>query len=375
MQGMCVAATYGFGSKERRQTFQHVCELSERLGDESALIRGLLNVAGAYASGGEISRALETSRRCVELAERTNNPKALCAALLQLATCTRVSGDLVQVSLLCDELIKRIGSPGHGVMPELLPANLWIDTVVNFALTQQMLGKPDQALKLSDEAVRRARQLNHRFSLALALLAPAALRFYRREAEAACVAAEALISLAEEQGFGEMIAFGRSVRGWAMTGPGQVEKGIVELETNVALLPAGLQMMLSGMLTQAHIDAGRFMRALEILDETLATIDRTGADVDEPEFRRLKGEVILKCDSSANAEAEAWYREAIAIAGRRSAKWWKLRATVSLARLLRDTNRREEARTMLAEIYNWFTEGFDTMDLKDAKALLDQLRT
>ena len=97
--------------------------------------------------------------------------------------------------------------------------------------------------------------------------------------------------------------------------------------------------------------------------------------MNEPEFRRLKGEVILKCDSSANAEAEAWYREAIAIAGRRSAKWWKLRATVSLARLLRDTNRREEARTMLAEIYNWFTEGFDTMDLKDAKALLDQLRT
>ena len=80
------------------------------------------------------------------------------------------------------------------------------------------------------------------------------------------MAAEALISLAEEQGFGEMIAFGRSVRGWAMTGRGQVEKGIVELETNVALLPAGLQMMLSGMLTQAHIDAGRFMRALEILD-------------------------------------------------------------------------------------------------------------
>ena len=147
------------------------------------------------------------------------------------------------------------------------------------------------------------------------------------------------------------------------------------MEANAALLPAGfhMHMMLSTMLAQVHIDARRSDRALEILDETLARVQRSGAHVEEPELRRLKAEVILKCDSSATAEAEAWYREAIAIARKQSSKWWELRATVSLARLLRDNNRRAEARSMLADIYNWFTEGFDTADLKDAKALLEEL--
>jgi predicted ATPase len=127
------------------------------------------------------------------------------------------------------------------------------------------------------------------------------------------------------------------------------------------------------MLAQVHIDARRSDRALEILDETLARVQRSGALVEEPELRRLKAEVILKCDSSSTAEAEAWYREAIATARKQSSKWWELRATVSLARLLRDNNRLDEARTKLADIYNWFTEGFDTADLKDAKTLLAEL--
>jgi predicted ATPase len=91
------------------------------------------------------------------------------------------------------------------------------------------------------------------------------------------------------------------------------------------------------------------------------------------ELRRLQGEAILIRDSSATAQAEGCFRKAIEIARAQSAKWWELRATVSLARLLGDTNRSHEARTMLAEICNWFTEGFDTADLKDAKALLDEL--
>jgi predicted ATPase len=87
----------------------------------------------------------------------------------------------------------------------------------------------------------------------------------------------------------------------------------------------------------------------------------------------LKGEAILVHDPSASDDAEACFRKAIEVAKRQSAKWWELRATVSLARLLRDTNRRDEARSMLGEIYNWFKEGFDLLDLKDAKALLDEL--
>jgi predicted ATPase len=110
-----------------------------------------------------------------------------------------------------------------------------------------------------------------------------------------------------------------------------------------------------------------------LLDDVLAQIERTGEKMHQAEILRLKGEVLLMHDTKSAAEAEACFRVALDVARTQEAKWWELRATTDLARLLRQTNRRDEARATLAEIYNWFTEGFDTADLKDAKALLEEL--
>ena len=112
---------------------------------------------------------------------------------------------------------------------------------------------------------------------------------------------------------------------------------------------------------------------LALVNDVLTLVERTGEKMSQAEIIRLKGEVLLMHDTTSAAEAEACFRAALDVARAQEAKWWELRTSVSLARLLRDTNRRDEARTMLAEIYNWFTEGFDTADLKDAKALLDEL--
>jgi len=127
------------------------------------------------------------------------------------------------------------------------------------------------------------------------------------------------------------------------------------------------------MLARAYLRAGRAERALNTLDKALARSERSGWHLDSAELHRLRAEAILMRDPSGTAEAEACLQTAIEIARGQSAKWWELRTATSLARLLRDTGRRTEARTMLAEIYNWFTEGFDTADLKDAKALLNEL--
>ena len=120
---------------------------------------------------------------------------------------------------------------------------------------------------------------------------------------------------------------------------------------------------------------GRIDEALPELDRTLAHIELTGDTRDHAEMLRLKGAVLLMHNSAATAEAEKCFREAVDVARAQEARWWELRATVSLARLLHDTNRSDEARTMLAEIYNWFSEGFELPDLNDAKALLDELGT
>jgi hypothetical protein len=105
----------------------------------------------------------------------------------------------------------------------------------------------------------------------------------------------------------------------------------------------------------------------------LAHVERSGEIAEYAEILRLKGEVLLMRKPSATAEAEKCFRASLEVARTQEAKWWELRTSVSLGRLLRDTNRHAEARTMLSDIYNWFTEGFDRPDLRDAKPLLDEL--
>jgi predicted ATPase len=371
LEGRIVTVLYthgGAASAGLLQTFERVCELSERLGDTSALLRGLFGVAVVEANRGEVVRSMEISRRCLELAKRNQNREILPAVQYSLALGAYNSGDLLLASSQLSDLMKTLGSAQLRAAAELLPADLWATAPGHLAQVQLALGKPDEALRLSNEALSRARPLKHPFTLALAIQLAAGVRAYRREPEATRELAEAGIGLGEEHGFQERLLAGRALRGWAMTELGQTEEGIAELEAAAAYSPR-VQVMLA----QVYARVGRADKALAIVDEQLARVERSGVRRQEAELHRLKGEAILMRDSSATGEAEKWFRKAIEIARSQSAKWWELRATVSLARLLRDTGRRDEARAMLAETYNWFTEGFDTADLKDAKALLEEL--
>ena len=189
--------------------------------------------------------------------------------------------------------------------------------------------------------------------------------------------AEESIALSQENGFSEMLHAGRFTQGWALVELGQPNQGIAEMEAAVAgFRHRGgvpfLQYRIA-LLTQGYARMGRTDEALTLLGQALTRIDHTGEAIDHPEILRLKGEVLLMHNRSATVEAEDCFRAGLAIAHAQEAKWWELRIATSLARLLRDTNRRDEARTTLTEIYNWVTEGFDTADLKEAKALRDEL--
>jgi len=373
LEGMAVSVLYGMASTERLRAFKRVCELSEQLGDRSAEIQGRLNVAGVYLSkGGDIPLALEIVRSCVELAQRSPDCGLRPLVHLQLATLLQNAGDSVQASSLLDELMTHF-EPGYQEIGKgYLPIHPWVLTPIVFFLAQQILGRLGRALKLSEQALRRANQLKHPFSLCAAYAITASgLRFPRREPEAAREMSEAAITLAEEHGFGNWIALARSVRGGVLAGNGQTEKGIDELEANAPHM-YGISAA-SQMLAEAYLSAGRADDAESTLVDALGKCERVGMHVDEAELHRLRGEAILTRNSSAFVAAEVCFRRAIEIAKSQSAKWWELRATVSLARLLRDTNCRDEARAMLSNIYNWFTEGFELPDLKDAKALLDEL--
>jgi len=196
------------------------------------------------------------------------------------------------------------------------------------------------------------------------------------EPEAALAHADELITLSEENAFAEWLPWGRFFRGWALFKMGATE-GLTEMEAGIA----GCQRMggvprlqyLIALRAEAIARMGRPEEALSILNKTLAQIEGSGEQLDYAEMLRLKGELLLMRDEGATAQAEACFLAALEVARAQEAKWWELRTAVSLARLLRDTNRRDEARTMLADIYNWFTEGFELPDLREAKVVLDEL--
>jgi predicted ATPase len=189
--------------------------------------------------------------------------------------------------------------------------------------------------------------------------------------------AEEAISLSEQNAMNLWLHWGQFTHGWALSELGQLGEGVGEMETGIAgfrrLGGVSREQYAIALLARAYAQMGRQEKALRTLNEALLRIEGTGEKVDQAEILRIYGEVLLQ-ESRVTDQAEQSFRTAIEIARAQEAKWWELRTTVSLARLLRDTSRPDEARTMLADIYDWFTEGFDTADLVEAKALLDKLR-
>ena len=372
MQGMTVTALHGLASTERLHTFERVCELSESLDDASALLRGLLNLGFAHAHRFEALRAQEIARRCMKLAEQ-NLSEMLPAAHTLLAQALHRSGEFLQAASVGSDARKGFTSAHHPAAGGLVAPNMWAVNPVFLALVEQALGRPDVALKFGNEALGRARELKHSLSLAGALQMACLLRYQRREPEAAREMAAALIALSEEHGFREFLVAGKAFRAWAITELGRTKQGVSELETLATPVRRFFNVSKSMMLANVYLHVGRAEDAIVTVGEELAAIEQSGAHEEAAELHRLKGEAILMRDSLATAEAEACFRKAIEVARNQSAKWWELRATTSLAQLLARQGRRDEARAMLAEIYGWFTEGFDTADLKDANVLLDEL--
>jgi predicted ATPase len=186
--------------------------------------------------------------------------------------------------------------------------------------------------------------------------------------------AEEAMALTEKMGLATLAAAATTNHGAALIAQGRYEEGIAEMRRGAIRASGGTPS--PGLLCHLAFALGRIGRpqeGLQVLDKGFASITKTGAQLHSPWLHRVKGELLLLQNPSDVAEAERCFRTAIEIARRQSARSPELRATTSLARLLAKQDRPDEAHAILAEIYNWFTEGFDTADLKDAKALLEEL--
>jgi len=240
-----------------------------------------------------------------------------------------------------------------------------------------MLGYPDQARQRLHEALALTKEFTHPFSLAFTLTMAAKVHQFHREPQVVQERTETLIALSTEQGFPYWLAFGTILQGWALTMKGKEVKGIAQMRQGLAAYRAtgaGLHRpYFLSLLAEAYEKVGQPEEELSVLGEALAIVENTGERYWEAELHRRKGELLLIQQGQKVVEAEECFRKALDIARRQQAKSLELRAAMSLARLWQKQGKKEEAHKILAEIYGWFTEGFDTTDLKEAKALLEKL--
>jgi predicted ATPase len=377
--GQALAVTQGFAGGEATRAHLRARDLSEQVGEAPQLFRALQGLFADHLLRGQLERAVELAERLLHLARRTRNPAHLLIAPLTMGITYFFRGEFHQAQERWEEVIQRYDPHQHRT-DEYLYASMdpGVSALAYSSWTLSLLGYPDQGVRRGQEALTLARELSHPFSegFALSIFSGFASRY--TEPEATLEAAEALIDLSRKHGFAFWRAVGGYDRARALAELGHVQEGIAGMRAVVdASRPTGEVPTLAWRLTwlaEAHGKAGQVDEGLALVAEALELNKKSGERAFGPAAHHsVKGDLLLARSPSDHAGAEASFREALEVARRQSGKSWELRAATSLARLWQQQGRKDEARELLAPVYDWFTEGFDTRDLKDAKALLDEL--
>jgi class 3 adenylate cyclase/predicted ATPase len=375
--GAALMATRGYAAPEVAETYLQARELCRRVGETPRLFPVLHGLYRFYHVRGQLQAAREAGDQLLRLAESLGEPalfvearRALGVSLFWLGDVTAALAHLVRGAEAYDPERHRTHTSAYGIDPGVVCLSY-------SALALWQLGRPWQALERSHEALGLARDLAHPQSLALALVWAAWLRQLRREGQLAREHAEAAVTLCAEQGFPLWMSMGVILRGWASFEEGLREEGIAQMHQGLADLRAtGAELWRPSFLAplaEAYGRMGRLEEGLGALDEALGIVARNGERAHEAELHRLRGELLRAGGTQDAPEATASFQEALEIACQQEAKSLELRAAASLARLQADQGRLREAQELLAPVYEWFTEGFDTADLSNAKALLEEL--
>jgi class 3 adenylate cyclase/predicted ATPase len=375
--GPALSATKGPAAPEVEQTYARAQALCAQLGETPQLFPTLRGLCRFYQSRGALHTARELGQQLARLAQRAAAPTprleahdALGSTLFFLGEYAAAWTHLEQGITLMDPSMQQALALHIGEAPG-------VRCLAYAALTLWCLGYPAQAVRRSQEALDLAEELTHSHSLAYAQHFAAFLYHRRREAPAIQGLAEALLALATAQGFPHYVGFGTCWQGVALAMQGQGEAGLAQTRQGMAAVLATGQALARPLclilLAEATGHAGQIDEGLCLLTEALATLQASGRGDLLAEAYRLQGEFLLRRAAPDAGQAEACFRQALATTRRQEAKSWELRAAMSLSRLWQQQGKRDQARELLAPIYTWFTEGFDTADLQEAKALLDEL--
>jgi predicted ATPase len=392
--GVSLMATKGFAAPEVERIYTRARELCQQIGEISQLFSALWGLFVCYFAREDLGKTYDLGKQLLTLAQRAQDSALLLGAHMALGYTYYCLGEFVSsrehleqgIALYDPQQRHALALLYSGVDPTVMCLSLG-------AWPLWTLGHSDQAFQRSRDAVTLAQELSHLPGVAYALCFAVDLHSLRREVWAAQDQAETAITLSADQGFPFWLARGTIVRGWALAKQGQGQEGIALIHQGMAAYQAtGAEVWRSyflALLAEVYGAVGQIEEGLATVVDAFDWTYSTGGLYFEAELYRLKGELTLQSKASlgqvedkfqtsqspseVEKEAEACFLKAIEIAQRQQAKSLELRAATSLARLWQSQGRTIEARELLAPVYNWFTEGFDTKDLQEAKVLLEEL--
>jgi class 3 adenylate cyclase/predicted ATPase len=374
----------GYAAPETRAAAEQarlLIEQAEALGESpedpllSFLVLYRLWAARLTAFNGDAAR--ELAAQFLALAEKQRATGPLMTGHRLMGISLLLTGDMVEGRAHYDEAIALYDLAEHRPLARRFGVDARVVALSYRSQALLLLGYPDAALADSDKALSDAREIAEAATLMNALSFTSATHIHCGNYAAANARDDELVALADEKRAIYWKAMGMLHKGCALALTGKASNAIEMITSGIAALRSTgdtlrLPFYLSN-LARAHAELGQFDDGMRCIGEAMMAVQTTKERWCEAEVNRIAGEVALKSPEPETAKAQAYFERALAVARAQQAKSWELRAAMSMARLWRDQGKRNEARDLLAPVYGWFTEGFDTLDLKEAKALLDEL--
>jgi predicted ATPase len=375
--GELLSAVRGRMAPEVAEAYTRAYALCQHVGETPWRFEALWGLTVFHCVEAQLGPASRFSQELSDLAQRQRDPVLWQRSHYALGMYAFAQGNFgaarahLEDSICLRDTLQPSTPIVHGVYDEGMNALCYL------AQTLWVLGYADQAQQRIQEALAVAQQGESPPTLANAQVFAAKLYQWRRDAVATHTHAEALMTLADAQGFGLRCEQGRLLRGWALAMQGRPAEGVAQIHQAFAVYPnlgPGLyRSYYLSPLAEAYGQSGQPAAGLRAVAEALTLVATTEVRWWEAELHRLKGTLLLQLPSPEITQAEACFQQALAVARSQQAKSLELRAALSLSRLWQQQRKRDEARRLLAEVYGWFTEGFDTLDLQEAKALLEEL--
>ena len=371
--GVALMETHGYAAPEVERCYLRARELNEQLAQPSQSFPILFGLWVFYVIGAAYRRAYEMGEQLLRVADHSQDPKSLLIARHTLGETQLLRGELraaehyfAQFRPLEEPIAKRLADAAQYAFDMQIGSQCWS------GFTSWYLGYPDQAVKQFEQALADSSQVGHPPTLAQTLALFAWLSQLRRDTPSVVDYAVSAISVCEEVGNPLFHTLAIVLRAWGQTEQGAVPLGLEQMQQGIATWKSiGARVIhpyLLALFAETYGRTGQPEHAQRILAEAFAVVETTEERLYEAELHRLKGELMMQA-----GEAEACFHTALEISRQQSAKSWELRAATSLARLWQQQGNKQDAYDLLAPVYDWFTEGFDTADLKDAKALLKKL--